>query len=219
MKRGGVAKIISEQDIRRAMAITKSNFAASKFLNVYFQTYRKYAKMYIDEETGKNLWELHKNQCGKGITRFRGNYYGQTGLDKILTGEITNVEKYDIGKFKNHLINNFVLHEECSRCKFNEKRLFDYRVPLLINFKDKNTKNWREYNLEFLCYNCYYLTIGDVFNKRQLKQIEDAPSEKVNKNTPRWDLDEHMVQHLKELGLNMDEDKDDIDDFTAYKNI
>ena len=32
-------------------------------------TYQKYSKLYKDEETGKNLWDLHKNQRGKGVKK------------------------------------------------------------------------------------------------------------------------------------------------------
>ena len=59
----------TETDIRYAMDNTKSNSEAARFLKVSFTTYKKYAKQYTDSETGKTLWELHKNQSGKGIRK------------------------------------------------------------------------------------------------------------------------------------------------------
>ena len=34
--------------------------------------------------------------------------------------------------------------EECSVCKFHERRVSDYKMPLLLNFKDGNKKNYRK---------------------------------------------------------------------------
>ena len=51
------------------MAKTKSNRAAARYLNVSYQHYRKYAKLYKNED-GITLLEAHKNQAGKGIPKF-----------------------------------------------------------------------------------------------------------------------------------------------------
>ena len=58
-----------ESDLLLAMSKTKSNAAAARWLGVGIDTYRKYAKRYICEETGKTLWEKHKNVAGKGIKK------------------------------------------------------------------------------------------------------------------------------------------------------
>ena len=63
-------KPLTKDMILAAMAKTKSNRAASRYLNVSYIHYKGYAKMYIDKETGKSLFEKHKNQCGKGIPKF-----------------------------------------------------------------------------------------------------------------------------------------------------
>ena len=74
-------------------------------------------------------------------------------------------------------------------------------------------KNWKRDNLEFLCYNCYFLNVGNIWSDNQLKQMEDY---QVNENTfnkddePTWDLGDAHIQHLKELGLW---DGDDGDEF------
>lgn len=218
-------KIQSEQDILRAMAVTKSNKAAARYLNISYWTYMKYAKLFTDVETGKTLYEKHKNQCGLGIPKFlpsrarKGKKQKRTEkgeLGMILSGEITTIESYDINAFKERIIIDAILEEKCIRCGFNEARILDYKVPLLLNFKDGNRKNWRKPNLELVCYNCYYLTIGDVFTKKQIKDIE-SHTPQFNAPQVEWDLPEHMLEHFRELGLDGD-NEDNEDDFIAYKD-
>ena len=60
---------------------TPSQTQAKRFLNVSLTTYQKYSKLYKDEESGKNLWDLHKNQRGKGVKKpynvTQGKYPGE----------------------------------------------------------------------------------------------------------------------------------------------
>ena len=60
---------LTEAQIRYAMKNSKSNSGGARFLNISLTTYEKYSKMYIDESTGKSLWDLHKNQKGTGVTK------------------------------------------------------------------------------------------------------------------------------------------------------
>ena len=70
--------------------------------------------------------------------------------------------------------------------------------------------NWKIENIELLCYNCYFLYIGDVFNEKQIKNIEeDAPVKKDDQVD--WEMDENMLDHFKEIGLVSGEE----DDFVA----
>ena len=50
---------LTESQIRYAMENSYGNKAASRFLNIDYRTYTKYAKMYIDSDTQKSLFELH----------------------------------------------------------------------------------------------------------------------------------------------------------------
>ena len=63
--RGGNFNIL-ESEIRHAMTNTLSNRAAARFLGIDYRTYKKYAELYVDD--GKNLFEIHKNQRGVGLT-------------------------------------------------------------------------------------------------------------------------------------------------------
>ena len=65
-KAGRPRRDLTEAVIRNAMKHTQSNFQAARYLNVTIETYRKYARLYIDQESGKTLYELHKNNSGKG---------------------------------------------------------------------------------------------------------------------------------------------------------
>ena len=66
-------KELFKEDILRAIRHTKSNRAAARYLGCSYQHYKPYAKLFNDDETGQNLFELHKNQCGRGIPKFLPN--------------------------------------------------------------------------------------------------------------------------------------------------
>ncbi len=52
-------KPLTKEQIIAAMGVTKSNRAAARWLNVSYIHYKKWAKNYKDEETGKTLFEKH----------------------------------------------------------------------------------------------------------------------------------------------------------------
>ena len=120
----------------------------------------------------------------------------------ILEGRV-DVSNYSPKELKERLIHEALIKEECSCCEFNERRVLDYKVPLILNFKDGNKKNWKLENLELLCYNCYFLNVGNVWSENQLQQMEDYSLKNKFKNDPKPDLeiDEAHKEHLKELGL------------------
>ena len=81
-------------------------------------------------------------------------------------------------------------------------------MPLLLNFKDKNKKNYRLDNIELLCYNHYFLFVGDIFSEKQIENIEEHKD--VNQGEVDWEIDDYHLQRLKELGLEDDNDDYDI---------
>lgn len=212
------SKVYSKEDLLRAMKVTKSIRAAARYLNCSYQHVKPYFKSYRIDDNDINsptLFDTHKNQLGKGIPKFLKHHGKEPDLQKILTGELYT-ESFSIDKFKRRLIQEAILAEECTCCGFKEQRVSDYRVPLLINFKDYNKRNWKQDNLEFLCYNCYFLLITDVFSSKQLEGIEDykdvPKTQQVN-----WEMDANMYEHFKSLNLLSDEDlKNDEDDFVSY---
>jgi len=214
------SKIYSKEDLLRAMKVTKSIRAAARYLNCSYQHIKPYFKSYRVDDNDPNsptLFEIHKNQLGKGIPKFLKHHGKDPDLDKILNGELYT-ESFSIDKFKRRLIQEAILAEECSCCGFNEQRVSDYRVPLLINFKNGNKRDWKQENIEFLCYNCYYLTIGDIFTPKQMQGIEDT-YEIPKRQEVKWEMDETMYEQFKSLNLLDENDyKNDDDDFIAYND-
>ncbi len=60
----------------------------------------------------------------------------------ILEGRV-DISNYKPQEIKDRLIHESLIKEECHCCKFNERRVVDYKVPLILNFKDNNKKNWQ----------------------------------------------------------------------------
>tara|TARA_R110001592_G_scaffold225324_3_gene481179 strand:- start:3357 stop:3983 length:627 start_codon:yes stop_codon:yes gene_type:complete len=195
-------KPLNKELIVAAMGKTKSNRAAARYLNVSYVHYKKWAKLY-ESKTHDNLFEQHKNQSGKGIPKFLRNKGKEPALIDIIEGRI-DVSSFSPEKLKYRLITEGHLLEECASCGFQERRVLDYKMPLLLNFKDNNKKNWRKENIELLCYNHYFLTVGNIFSDKQIKGIEDHKP--VNKGDVEWELDDYQRQRLIELGLEKEED-------------
>ena len=200
-------KIISKDMIERAMKHTKSNMAAARFLGCSYPHYKQYAKLY--KKQGVSLFKIHLNRQGRGISKHLYKKKDLTPIMDILEGRV-DVSNYKPQEIKDRLIHESLIKEECHCCEFNERRVVDYKVPLILNFKDKNKKNWKLENLEVLCYNCYFLNIGNVWSDNQLQQMEDYSTKTKFKNDPepKWEMDQAHIDHLKELGLWEDDTYD-----------
>lgn len=192
------AKPLSKEDILRAMRFTKSNRAAAKYLGCSYQHYKPFAKLHKDEETGLSLFETHLNQCGKGIPKFLPNRRKEPNVKNIIeTG--TGWESFTPEKIKARLIAESYLKEECYNCGFCERRVTDYKIPLLLNFKDGNKNNYLLENLELLCYNDYFLLVADPLTPDQVRHIED--NTEVRAVAHDWDMDDVHLDNMRALGL------------------
>lgn len=202
-------KPLTKEMILAAMAKTKSNMAAARYLNVSYQHYKKWAKIYEANEEGyKTLFDQHKNQSGKGIPKFLRVGGKEPALLDIIEGR-ANASSFTPEKIKYRLITEGYLLEECAQCGMKERRVLDYKMPLLLHFKDGNKKNYRKENIELLCYNHYFLTVGDIFTDKQIEGIEDHKP--VNQGQVDWELDEYQMKRLEELfGDNSEDDEYDI---------
>lgn len=200
-------KPLTKDMILSAMDRTKSNRSAARYLSVSFNHYKKWAKLYKDEATGKTLFEIHKNPAGKGIPKFLTGKSNEPALIDIIEGR-ASPHSFTPQRIKDRLIAEGHLLEECSLCRFRERRVLDYKMPLLMNFRDGNKKNYRIDNLRLLCYNCFFLTVGDVFDNRQIQGMEDHVTI-YKQEAPDWELDDYQLQRLKELGLADEDEEDD----------
>ena len=206
------AKPISKNMCLTAMDKTKSVKAAARYLNCSYHHLKRYMKLYVDEETGKTLFDKHKNQQGKGIPKFLKASGKEPSLIDIIEGKI-NPASFSPEKLKYRLTTEGYLEECCGNCGFTEHRVTDHKVPLILHFKDKNKLNYNLSNIEFLCYNCYFLFIGEIFSERDIKKLEDNKS--VTKTTDAVDmqLDDYHLQRLRDLGLDGENPVDDDDPY------
>ena len=191
-------KPLSKEMIVAAQAKTKSNMAAARYLHVSYTHYKRYAQMY-------KVFEDHKNQSGKGIPKFLKGTSKEPALLDIIEGRVS-AASFSPAKIKYRLIEEGYLLEECSMCGFKERRVLDYKMPLLLHFKDNNKSNYNSDNIELLCYNHYFLTVGDIFTNKQIKGIEDHKP--INQSEVKWELDDYQLKQLEKLGLGGNKDED-----------
>jgi hypothetical protein len=130
----------------------------------------------------------------------------EPALIDIIEGR-TDASSFSPDKLKYRLITEGHLMEDCSVCGFHERRVSDYKIPLLLNFKDNNKNNYRKENIELLCYNHYFLQVGDIFTDKQIKGIEDHVPTYQSEVT--WEMDDYQKQRLAELGLGEKTNGDD----------
>ena len=201
--------------ILAAMAKTKSNKAAARYLNCSYIHYKMWAKRYEATLPGfANLFEQHKNQSGKGIPKFlsNGKPRREFALLDIIEGRL-DPSSFNPNKIKYRLLQEGYMKEECYSCGFHEHRILDYKMPLIMNFKDGNKQHYRLENLEMLCYNCYFLQIGDIFSDKQLEGLEDHLVK--NESKVDWEVDDYTQQRLIELGLYDPKPLDDGSEFIS----
>ena len=154
-------KPIPKGRIEWAVEQAKSARQAARLLDVDFNTFKKYAVMY-------DLYEGVKNKSGKGISKGGNIYKGTHSLTDICDNKYP---QYPLWKFKDRLIRACWKPEECDNCGFKEHRITDAKVPLVINFKDgewdKEKRDYSLQNIELLCFNCYYLLVGNLNNRHK----------------------------------------------------
>lgn len=150
---------LTESELRSAMQYNHSVSAIARYLGCNFVTVKKYAKLYVNEN-GVSLYSEMKNMAGKGLAKEGAGPFKKTNIFDVLDGKAT---LKDNKKFLNRLLEECVFPEACCQCGYNERRLSDYKVPLVLNFIDGDKQNKVRENIELLCYNCYFQSVGDVF--------------------------------------------------------
>lgn len=155
MKRGLGARPLLESEIKEAQDRARSAAEAARILDVSYTTYKKYARMY-------GILDRLKNQAGVGIKKGFSMSGGKYPLKDILEGKHPT---YPTWKVKSRLLRNGVKPEECECCGFNEKRITDDKVPLMIAYKNGDRTDHRWENIEILCYNCYFLQVGNIHGR------------------------------------------------------
>jgi len=208
-------KYLSRDVCKNAIANTNSAKAAARYLGVDYYTFRSYSKLYKSDDGTQTLFESCKNPAAKGIPKFKKDGKKIPLLLDIIEGRV-GVESYDPNKIKYRLIAEGWIKEECALCGFHERRVIDYRMPLLLHHKDNNKKNFKLDNIELLCYNCFYLFQGNLFNNKDIEHIETNLQVFGTTEAINWELDDYHLQRLKELGLD-NEIEDDPNEFVSRK--
>lgn len=194
-------KPFTKTQVETAMRYTKSVRSAAKYLGCSYQHLKPIMKNYrLDEldSDSPTLFDVHKNPHGKGIAKFLPNRRKEPIVKNIFEQGI-GWEPFTPEKIKTRGIVEGYLKDECYKCGFNERRVTDYKIPLLLSFKDGNKCNYLIDNLELLCYNCYYLNVGEVLTSNQIRNIED--NQTVKEKPFEWDLDDEQVANMKALGI------------------
>jgi len=195
------AKPITKSQIETAMRHTKSVRAAARYLGCSYQHLKPYMKLLrVDDSdpTSPTLFEIHKNQHGKGIPKFLPNKRKEPNVKRIFEEGI-GYESFTSSKIKTRGIAEGYLRDECYTCGCNERRVTDYKTPTLLNFKDGNKSNYLIDNLEILCYNCYFLYVGDPLTDDQKRHIED--NTQVKAAAHEWDMDDAALENMRALGI------------------
>jgi hypothetical protein len=203
------AKPFTKQDLLRAMEYTKSIRAAANYLGCSYQHIKPYFKLYRVDDNDPNsptLFETHYNQVGKGIPKFLPQTKKDPTVKYILQGG-DGWQSFTPEKIKVRAINEGFLKECCDKCGFGERRVIDYKVPLLLNFRNNNKADYRLENLQLLCYNCYYLYIGEVLTSNQIRSIES--NQETKQIDFDWQLDEDQIANMKSLGLWEDDEPEE----------
>lgn len=177
-----LSKAFTREDIERAIRNTKSNNMAARYLGVNVRTWKKWASKYVDDN-GIPLYEKHNNKSGKDMLKYKKKY--NPGIDDVLNGKVP-IWHIDASTIKTKLISNGYFLERCDRCGYAEKRNLDYKAPLILHYRDLNKRNFKIENLQLLCYNCYFISIGDVFDKNQIETMEQYQHSSSKKMD--WDL-------------------------------
>ena len=150
-KRGVGAQPLLESQIQAAQEKSRSAFEAARLLGVSYNTYKKYAKLY-------GIFEDLKNPYGIGIEKAKKIKNKKYHIEDLIDGKHLH---YPIHKFKNKLFDSGFVPKVCGSCGFSEARITDGKMPLLIDFLDGNLNNRKLDNIRPLCYNCFFLLVGE----------------------------------------------------------
>lgn len=161
-------KVLMQAQIEQAMKVTRSNRAAAEYLRVGYNLYKKYAKIYKDPVTGKSLFEMHLNMEGRGIPKGIGSVADKNRfrLDDILLGKHP---QYPREKLLARLVLNGYKEEKCNSCGYCSKRPTDFKSPLVLHHLNGDISDHRLDNMEILCYNCYFIQVGEL-RKKEMRQ-------------------------------------------------
>ena len=144
-KGGRPSKQPSKKKVEYAIKSTQSMRMAAEYINLSYQTFRKYAQLY-------DLWKPLPSS--KGVRKRNSTKVSPFDLKKILTGE--NPSPYRETVLLKKAFNEGYLEMKCSNCDYDCTDITNLTPPLVLDFLDKDHNNTTLDNLRVLCLNCIY---------------------------------------------------------------
>jgi len=219
----------TEDEIRDSMKNSSTIKGACTYMGINFKTWVKYAKLYIDPETGKSLYELHRKYGNPNKVRPRKN---PGNLPRLYKKQIDNLLTYRrwtsptrVAILKRMLTLHGMNKEYCEHCGYHEKRLKDQKQPLLLHFVDGDRRNWQIENIRWLCYNCYFIHVFDSFSGRVLRNMQSSPivgdETSFESNLLFYNIDESVLKEIENMQAFLDEgrykEEDDLIDYKTHE--
>lgn len=192
--------ILLQSQIENAMKLTRSNRAAAEYLRVSYNLYKKYAKLYKNSQ-GVTLFDAHLNQSGYGISKTHVSKK-RFKLDEVLLGKHP---QYPREKLLRRMVISGYIEEKCNHCGYCQKRPTDLKTPLILHHLNGNETDHRRENLEILCYNCYFVLVGDINRKDLRTHAYDRPEEIIP--TSQVLDSEKSMEVLSSMDLLSDDEK------------
>jgi len=158
-KRGLGYRPLLKREIEEAKKGTVNESVVARRLGVAFKTYKKYALLY-------GIYTPNQHVRGKRAL-FDPNR-GKYPLNEILEGKHPNVELWTV---KDKLLRGGVKKLKCEVCGFEERRIGDNKMPLLLNCMDGDNTNFKLENLKLMCFNCTFLA-GRGYIRRGKFQLD-----------------------------------------------
>ena len=143
-KRGRGYRPILQSEIEEAQSHADNAAGAARWLGISYPLFRKYAKRY----------GIHKiNRAAARKPCYHSPEKGKYPLSEILDNKHPKIGDYAA---KDKLIRFGTLEPKCNLCGFQERRIVDNKMPLLLDHKDGNKENFKLENLQLLCLNCTF---------------------------------------------------------------
>ena len=159
---------LSKSKVVWAINETQSMKQAAKLLNVAYNTFKKYAKLY-------EVFDPSKSNVG--ISRGISGGVKQPELSNIFAG---NQPTYSTTKLLHRCFREGYLKEECSNCGEERYRASDMSKPLMLDYMDDDSTNKELINLRVLCFNCFFIMKGKRLKVKQPRNIREFQKATAN---------------------------------------
>lgn len=197
-KRGrpSLAYDIGLPQILYAMQNSTSNLDAARWLKLSYETWKKYASLYIHPDTGLTCYETHKqtaklrrayvpkpkNRRYIRKTWIYNGFVAATYAD-IFAGKHP---KYSLTKLMDRLIHDGHKAEKCDKCGYCTQRAIDLTVPLRCLYIDAEQGFLGGMdNIQFLCYNCLYIHEAIDYKGTPRKWVFDPDTMEIHSKYKR----------------------------------